>query len=87
MFFFVMYLLLSVILGTMLSVGGILLEQYTRKGCFTPDQIMKLSIYAFLENLGYRQLIVLFRLEGVLRFRKYRTSWGKIKRTQFNKEK
>ena len=82
-FYFVMYLLLSVFLGTMLSVGGLLLEQYTRKGCFSAQQIMKLSLYAFLENLGYRQLIVLCRLEGIIRFKKYRKNWGKIKRVGF----
>lgn len=85
-FFFVMYLLLSVFLGTMLSVGGLLLEQYTRKGCFTAKQVMKLAVYAFLENIGYRQLIVFYRLEGIVRFRKYRRNWGKIKRKGFNKE-
>jgi len=83
-FFFVMYLLLSLILGVMLSVGGILLEQYMRKGCMSAKQAMKLSVYAILENLGYRQMLMIARIGGVIRFKKYKTRWGKIKRREFN---
>lgn len=84
-FFFVMYLLLSIILGIMLSVGGIILEQYTRKGCMSAKQAMRLSVYAILENLGYRQMLMLARADGIMRFRKYRNRWGTIKRKEFNK--
>ena len=84
-FFFVMYLLLSVLLGVILSVGGIILEQYMRKGCMSAKQAMKLSVYAILENLGYRQMIMLARVGGILRFRRLRNLWGKIQRKEFNK--
>lgn len=85
-FFFVLYLLLAVILGIMLSVGGVILEQYTRKGCMTANQVMKLAFYAILENFGYRQLITIFRVEGIVRFRKYKSQWGHINRKEFNQE-
>jgi hypothetical protein len=41
---------------------------------------MTLSLYAILENFGYRQLITLFRVEGIFKYRKLRKTWGKIKR-------
>lgn len=84
MYFFILYFLLAVMLGIMLSVGGVILEQITRKGCMSSSQAMKLSFYAILENLGYRQAITLFRFTGIVRYRKYKGSWGKIKRREFN---
>jgi cellulose synthase/poly-beta-1,6-N-acetylglucosamine synthase-like glycosyltransferase len=80
MFFFICYFLLSVLLGIILSIGSLILEQYTKKNEMTPKQCMALSIYAILENFGYRQLITLFRVEGILKYRKLRKTWGKIKR-------
>ena len=71
-------------LGIMLSVGGIILEQNTRKGCMSSNQAMRLSLYAVLENFGYRQAITFFRFAGIVRYRKYKESWGQIKRREFN---
>lgn len=83
-YFFFMYLLVSIMLGIMLSIGGIILEQYTRKGCMSSQQVMKLALFAILENFGYRQAITLFRAEGIVKFRKMKSSWGKIRRKSFN---
>ena len=83
-FFFVVYFLLTVMLGIMISLGGIILEQNTRKGCMTSSQAMKLSLYAIIENFGYRQAITLFRFGGIIGYRKHKKSWGNIKRKEFN---
>lgn len=83
-YFFILYFLLAVMLGIMLSVGGIILEQNTRKGCMSSQQAMKLSLYAIMENFGYRQAITLFRFGGIIGYRKHKRSWGKIKRREFN---
>ena len=84
LYFFLMYFFLAMMLGIMVSIGGLILEQYTRKGCMSSQQAMKLSLYAILENFGYRQIITLFRFGGIVRYRKYKDSWGKIKRKEFN---
>lgn len=80
MFFFTIYFLLAVLLGIILSMGSLILEQYTRKSVMSAKQCLSLSLYAVLENFGYRQMITLFRLEGILKYRKLRKTWGKIKR-------
>lgn len=82
-FFFVIYFLLATLLGIMLSIGSLILEQYTKKNAMTAKQYILISVYAILENFGYRQLITLFRVEGVLKYRKLRQTWGKIKRKEF----
>ena len=83
-YFFILYFLMAVMLGIMISVGGIILEQNTRKGCMSSQQAMKLSLYAILENFGYRQAITLFRFGGIIHYRKRKGSWGNIKRREFN---
>lgn len=83
MFFFVTYFLLAVMLGIILSEGSLVLEQYTHRAAMTAKQSISISIYAILENFGYRQMISLFRVEGILKYRKLRKTWGKIKRKEF----
>ena len=80
MFFFTIYFLLAVLLGVILSMGSLILEQYTRRSVMSAKQCLTLSLYAILENFGYRQMITIFRLEGILKYRKLRKTWGKIKR-------
>lgn len=82
MFFFIIYFLLAVLLGVILSIGSLILEQYTRKTTMSAKQCLSLSLYAVLENFGYRQAITLFRVEGILKYRKLRKTWGKIKRKE-----
>lgn len=82
MFFFVVYFLLAALLGIVLSMGSLILEQYTRKSVMSARQCLSLSLYAVLENFGYRQMITLFRLEGMLKYRKLRKTWGRIRRKE-----
>ncbi len=82
-FFFVIYFLLATLLGIMLSIGSLILEQYTKKSAMTAKQYILISVYAILENFGYRQLITLFRVEGIVKYRKLRQTWGKIERKEF----
>lgn len=83
MFFFVIYFLLSVALGIILSEGSLVIEQYTHRGAMNAKQSIAISVYALLENFGYRQMITVFRMEGIIKYRKLRRSWGKIKRKEF----
>ena len=83
MFFFVIYFLLSVALGVILSQGSLVLEQYTHRAAMTAKQSIAISAYAIFENFGYRQLITIFRVEGIFKYRKLRRTWGKIKRKEF----
>ena len=84
MFFFIIYFLLSVALGVILSEGSLVLEQYTHRAAMSAKQSIAISVYAILENFGYRQIITLFRVEGILKYRKLRKTWGKIKRKEFD---
>lgn len=83
--FFLLFLAASILYGIILSIGAILLEEYTFNKYPSIGQLLKLSLYGILENFGYRQLTVIFRIEGIFRYNKLKHSWGKIKRTSFEK--
>lgn len=81
---FIIYFLIAFLLGTTLSMGSILLEQVSFQNNKSFKQIMRLVLFALIENLGYRQLTVLFRIEGMLKIRSGKHSWGTIKRQEFD---
>ncbi len=83
MFFFITYFMLAVMLGVILSEGSLILEQHTHRHAMSAKQSLQISIYAILENFGYRQMITLFRVEGIFKYRKLRRTWGEIKRKEF----
>jgi cellulose synthase/poly-beta-1,6-N-acetylglucosamine synthase-like glycosyltransferase len=81
--FMLSFLLLSILYGTFLSVGALLLEENTFRKYPDVSQILKLFLYAVLDNLGYRQLNSIFKVEAMIGYRKNRSSWGKMKRKGF----
>lgn len=82
--FFLLFLSVSILYGIILSIGSILLEQYTFNKYPSLGQLLKLSLYGILENFGYRQLTLYYRLEAIVRYRKLKHSWGRIKRQSFS---
>ncbi|NOV03777.1 glycosyltransferase family 2 protein [Paenibacillus planticolens] len=80
---FLIYFIIAFLLGSTLSMGSILLEQISFRKYTTFLDTMRLVAFALLENLGYRQLTILYRIEGIFKFRKGRHAWGTIKRKQF----
>ncbi|GFP74553.1 glycosyltransferase family 2 protein [Clostridium fungisolvens] len=84
--YFILFLVASILYGIVLSIGAILLEEYTFSKYPSVKQLLKLSWYGILENFGYRQMTTLFRIDAIIRFKKFRNKWGKIKRNRFSGE-
>ncbi|KZL92150.1 glycosyltransferase family 2 protein [Clostridium magnum] len=82
--YFIMFLIASILYGIVLSIGAILLEEYTFNKYSTITDLFKLTFYGIIENFGYRQMTTLFRIEGIIRFKKFKGSWGTIKRKNFD---
>jgi len=81
--FMVSFYLVAVLYGTILSVGSLLLEENTFRKYPKIDQLMKLFLFAIIDNLGYRQINTIYKVEAMFGFRKNRSSWGTIKRRTF----
>ncbi|MCX7962591.1 MAG: glycosyltransferase family 2 protein [Burkholderiales bacterium] len=76
------FMILAVGLGVALSASALLLEEMSFHVYKRPRELAVLAIFAVLENLGYRQLLTLWRLEGLAHWAfGVRVRWGEMRRT------
>jgi len=79
---FVLFFLFAIGLGMILSVSSLLLEELSFHTYPKMRHIIVLFVASLLENLGYRQLNVLWRLEGLVRWLiGKKPGWGRMTRT------
>ena len=72
------FILLSFVYGGFLSVGAVLLEELTYRRYPRFRDLVTLLIFALFENLGYRQLVLYYRFQGVLKFLAGSRRWEKV---------
>ncbi|GLI39198.1 glycosyltransferase family 2 protein [Geobacter hydrogenophilus] len=78
--FALLFLLLSVLWGTWLNIGSILLDNLIYRRYHSVWDLLKLSFFGLIEFIGYRQLIVVERLIATFTF--WKTEWGKAHRQE-----
>jgi cellulose synthase/poly-beta-1,6-N-acetylglucosamine synthase-like glycosyltransferase len=76
--FLLPFLLLSLAYAGFLSFGAVVLEELTHRRYPNARHLALLFSYALLENFGYRQLVLWFRLQGVARFLTGLNQWEKV---------
>ena len=82
--FAVLFFCLACGLGILLSMLALLLEELSfRRYGRVLDRAL-LVVWAALENLGYRQLTVWWRLRGIVSYIRGKRSWGRMTRQAFN---
>ena len=75
------FLLLAVGLGVALSASALLLEELTFHIYKRPRELATLAAATVFENLGYRQLVAFWRLEGLARWAAGGSArWGEMTR-------
>ena len=74
-FFFV-----SVVFGCVLSLGTLALEEQQLRRTPSAKDLLRLGAAAVLENFGYRQINILYRLAGFGRYFRNDTSWAAVPR-------
>ncbi len=74
----ILLVFLALTYGGFLSVGAVLLEELTYRRYPGFRDLMILLLFAFLENIGYRQMVLYYRFQGVLRFITGFRSWEKV---------
>lgn len=79
--FVLLFLTVSVFLGMVLSVTSVLCEELSFRRYPTLGNIATLTLYAFLENIGYRQIHTWWRFKGLIDFIKGDKAWGVMTRT------
>ncbi|MBS0255963.1 MAG: glycosyltransferase family 2 protein [Proteobacteria bacterium] len=77
------FLCLTAVFGTALSVGALALEERQLRPSPTAKDLAMLAMAAFLENFGYRQVNLLYRLRGIWQYLKGNTTWAAVERVGF----
>ena len=79
---FLAFMLLALGLGMMLSASALLLEEISFHIYKRPSELLTLALVAVIENFGYRQLVTLWRLQGLWQWATgTRARWGDMKRS------
>ncbi len=81
--FALLFLLVAWGYGMILSICGIALEEVGFRRYRRAADLARLLLYALLENFGYRQLTVWYRLRAFWSAARYRHVWGHMTRTGF----
>ena len=81
--FLITFFFAATVFGVILSVGALIIEEFTFNKYVKLSEFFRLAFYGIVENFSYRQLTVIIRLIAIFGFKKYRGSWGKIERRGF----
>jgi len=81
--FVFLFFALAILLNIMISLFSFLLEEFTVKKFDRPADIAWLFLCAIIENVGYRQLNLFFRLTATFNFFYKGNNWGNMKRATF----
>lgn len=82
-----LFLLASIVYGVMFSVGAVLLEEVSFRRYPNPKHLALLLVMGVLENFGYRQITVYWRLKGLWKYLRGEKAWGKMERAGFRQPK
>lgn len=74
------FLLLAVLMGMLFSLLSLLLEEIVLHRYPTVRSLLKLILCSVVEHAGYRQVMSLFRLQGLVDFLRKERVWGYIER-------
>jgi cellulose synthase/poly-beta-1,6-N-acetylglucosamine synthase-like glycosyltransferase len=73
-----LFVLLGFVYGGFLSVGAVLLGELTYRRYPRFRDLLTLVVTAICENIGYRQLVLYYRFQGVMKFVTGSRRWEKV---------
>jgi cellulose synthase/poly-beta-1,6-N-acetylglucosamine synthase-like glycosyltransferase len=83
--FVVLFFLLAVGYGVLLSVAAVLLDQASAGRHGSPRDLVRLLLFTVVENFGYRQLQALWRVQATFDFLRKKQGWGEMRRIGFDR--
>ena len=78
-----LYTLCAVVFGIILSVSSVLLEEASFHRYPRWKELLLLNLFAIIENFGYRQLTLWWRLRGTIDWLRGQKQWGAQQRQGF----
>lgn len=83
--FAILFISIAVMWGMALSLAAVFMEEQYFEWYSSVSDKLRLILLALLENLGYRQMTLGFRMKGLIDFLRGAKSWGKMTRTGFGR--
>ena len=83
--FFALFLTVAILTGVILSTGSVVLEELSFRRYPKTSDLLKLVAVSLLENFGYHQLTVWWRVKGFWDYFSGKTAWGMMERKGFAK--
>ncbi len=81
----ILFFSVSIMFGIVLSISGVLLEEFTLARYPSWRHSVTLFISGVLENFGFRQLLTIWRVQGLIdAFKGKKGDWGAMERRGFN---
>ena len=81
--FMIAFLMVSIVFGIALSIFSVALEELTFRRYPRFTDLLKLFFLAIIENFGYRQLTIYWRIHGFISALRKVEGWGKMERKGF----
>ena len=78
--FFIQFMIFGYAFATVISMGAVLQEELTYKRYNDWQDVARLVSYCFLEHFPYRQLHMVWRLQGLWEFMRGDMSWKPLER-------
>jgi cellulose synthase/poly-beta-1,6-N-acetylglucosamine synthase-like glycosyltransferase len=78
--FFLQFLLFGYAFATLISIGSVLLEEMTFRRYSDWREVTRLIFYCFFEHFPYRQLTMIWRLQGIWQYLRGDMRWHEVKR-------
>ena len=78
-----LFLFASIALGLLLSATALVMEEFTARRYSAPGDLGRFMLTAVLENFGYRQLMCVWRAQGLIDGLRGKKGWGKMHRRGF----
>ena len=78
--FFLQFLIFGYAFATVISIGAVLQEEVTYKRYNDWQDVVRLVSYCFLEHFPYRQMHMIWRLQGLWQYLRGDLAWKPLKR-------
>ena len=80
------FFLLSVALGTLLSIAALLLEEFSLRRFPRVSDVLLMAVYCILENILYRQYLAFVRCKAFFDYLHGKKDWGTMEKKGFTEE-
>lgn len=81
----ILFLIVSILFGVLLSMSAVALEELTKRRYPGPADLARLFVASIVENLGFRQMLTIWRTRGLIDgLRGRKKGWGIMERRGFS---